>query len=355
MFTRIIKSCTFRRFLTKTKNLINKTRVGKKKTTPIKGLTTHFEWFSRTSMILQPEKMTNPISQNLRTRFQTGMLFSVVMLTGMFLKLWTFKILFSVILLGCLYEFFKMLLEKVPNLAFQRLRTGIAIGFSYIPFLIINFRWFDRFTSNLALVVGVLTFLCVAFLLLIVELFAGSEKPFHNIGVVFLAFFYLCVPFSMISLLKFDQLGYFSPNIAWGVMLLTWSNDSFAYLVGSRLGKTPFFPRISPKKTWEGTLGGVVGCFVVAIVFSKIGKPYYFEMLFDRSPALSMFDWCAIAAIVGIFGTLGDLVESMLKRSAGVKDSGTFMPGHGGFLDRFDAFLFAIPFVVMYLVLKYLI
>jgi phosphatidate cytidylyltransferase len=121
--------------------------------------------------------------------------------------------------------------------------------------------------------------------------------------------------------------------------LLIWSNDAFAYAVGSLIGKHKLFPRISPGKTWEGTLGGIFFNFVVA---------YLLSLLF---PVLGLRDWAVIAAIVSIFATFGDLVESMMKRSLNIKDTGNLFPGHGGMLDRFDAYFFAIPFVAAYLFL----
>lgn len=304
-------------------------------------------------------KGTNQATQTLLTRSKTGIIFSIVMLLGMFLHLWTFKILFSIILLGCLYEFFKMLLEPAENKILHYARWTLAMAFSFLPYCFLTFRWFMWIDSNTAFGIASLVFFCCAFGLLLFEIFAVTERPFQNVGIIILAFFYLSIPFSMVSFLKYDQDGHFSPNIAWGVMLLTWANDSFAYLVGSRIGKTLFFPRISPKKTWEGTLGGIVGCVLVAVGFHFIGvysqRPYFFEIFFDKSPPLQLVDWIVVAILVGVFGTLGDLIESMMKRSAGVKDSGNFMPGHGGFLDRFDAFIFAIPFVVAYFVLKFII
>jgi phosphatidate cytidylyltransferase len=121
------------------------------------------------------------------------------------------------------------------------------------------------------------------------------------------------------------------------LLLLTWMNDTGAYLVGSNFGRRMLFPRISPKKTWEGTIGGVVITFITAASFCAF------------SGELRLFDWMVLAAFVSVFGTLGDLVESMLKRSVGVKDSGNLLPGHGGVLDRFDAFIFVLPFAAAYL------
>ena len=118
---------------------------------------------------------------------------------------------------------------------------------------------------------------------------------------------------------------------------MTWANDVGAYFVGSKFGKTKLFPRISPKKTWEGSFGGVMMTFLTGWLLSL----YIIE--------LNLKDWLILALIVSIFGSIGDLVESMLKRSVGVKDSGTILPGHGGFLDRFDAFIFLLPFAACYL------
>jgi phosphatidate cytidylyltransferase len=193
----------------------------------------------------------------------------------------------------------------------------------------------------------VIGFLAVSpFVLLVFELFTRTDKPFQNVGLSLLGIFYLVLPFifampqlSSSRVYSFQGYGnYFTPNIVAGLLFLTWANDSFAYLIGSRIGKRKLFERISPKKTWEGTIGGGLACML-----TSLGVHHYLGVL-------SLWDWLAVALIVAIFGTIGDLVESMLKRSLGVKDSGHIMPGHGGFLDRFDAFIFAMPFVYLFLI-----
>ena len=133
------------------------------------------------------------------------------------------------------------------------------------------------------------------------------------------------------------RMGAFHPNIIFGLLLLTWANDTGAYLIGSQIGRTKLFPRISPKKTWEGSLGGVLVAFMTAYLLSLFFKD------------LVLKDWLILAFLVSIFGSIGDLVESMLKRSLKIKDSGNLLPGHGGMLDRFDAFLFLLPFAAAYL------
>lgn len=126
-------------------------------------------------------------------------------------------------------------------------------------------------------------------------------------------------------------------SIPLGIVLLVWANDTFAYFAGSLLGKHRIAPEISPKKSWEGFAGGLVFALVTAYVLSG----FYFS--------LNPVQWMVVASLVVVFGTLGDFFESWLKRQAGVKDSGSLMPGHGGFLDRFDALIFCLPFVTIYL------
>jgi phosphatidate cytidylyltransferase len=133
----------------------------------------------------------------------------------------------------------------------------------------------------------------------------------------------------------------YSPILPLAIIFSIWINDTMAYMVGSFIGKTPF-SKISPKKTWEGTIGGVILC---VITISLLG---YF---LPQTKHIALQHWVCISAICAIFGTLGDLFESKLKRMADLKDSGSFMPGHGGFLDRFDSLLGATPFVWLYVVL----
>lgn len=149
----------------------------------------------------------------------------------------------------------------------------------------------------------------------------------------------LYVGLSLILLMQAANLGdYFQPYILLGIFLLTWSYDTFAFLVGSRIGKTKLIERISPKKSLEGVAGGAVAAITAAWIYAQFNTD------------LSFYHWLVISLIVVIFGTLGDLSESVLKRNFDVKDSGNIMPGHGGILDRFDALLFIGPAVYTYLV-----
>jgi phosphatidate cytidylyltransferase len=153
---------------------------------------------------------------------------------------------------------------------------------------------------------------------------------------------YVVVPFSLLVITGFTQSGLsnYNPTIILGFFFLLWTSDTGAYLVGISLGKHRLFPRISPKKSWEGFFGGLVFTLIVSWVISK-----YFTVI-------SLTDWVIIALIIGIFGVLGDLIESLLKRSFDTKDSGNILPGHGGILDRFDSVIFSAPLVFLYFQFK---
>lgn len=176
-------------------------------------------------------------------------------------------------------------------------------------------------------------------LVFILELFQKRQAPGHFISSYLLGIFYISLPVCLLFWVASGPDAIYKPNRVFGLLWLVWTNDTLAYLVGSQIGKHKLFERISPKKTWEGTIGGVVGTILMAW-----GLSHYVT---DFSPE----QWLALGIVVSIFGTLGDLVESMLKRSAGIKDSGNLFPGHGGFLDRFDAFLFMLPFAWLTLML----
>lgn len=146
---------------------------------------------------------------------------------------------------------------------------------------------------------------------------------------------YIVIPFILLVQLPFIK-SIFTPQIITGVFILIWTNDTFAYIVGKTLGKNKLFERISPKKTIEGFIGGLIFTIAASYIIS------YFYTFFTP------FVWIGTGFIVAVFGTMGDLVESKLKRDAGVKDSGRIMPGHGGILDRLDSIIFAIPFLFLF-------
>jgi phosphatidate cytidylyltransferase len=174
----------------------------------------------------------------------------------------------------------------------------------------------------------------------IFELFRKTQHPIQNIAYTVLGIFYVSIPFALLHLMVFDSITLnYNFHFILGAFIIIWSNDTGAYLTGLKFGRTKLFERISPKKTWEGSIGGFVFAMVAAFFISR------------NFIDISFYNWLVIAFINVVTGSLGDLVESMLKRSVNIKDSGNIIPGHGGILDRFDSFLFSAPFVVAYLML----
>ncbi len=184
-------------------------------------------------------------------------------------------------------------------------------------------------------------------IMMVLELYRKQDKPFDSLAHTFFSLFYTAIPFSMFPFAAFSRTGLnsilphnnivFSPGIIIGFFLLIWANDTGAYLTGMSFGRHKLMERISPKKTWEGLLGGIIIAVLVAWFLS------------DWLGVVSKIHWVFISLIISIAGTYGDLVESMLKRSTGVKDSGTIMPGHGGFLDRFDSTIISFPIVYLFI------
>lgn len=175
---------------------------------------------------------------------------------------------------------------------------------------------------------------CLVFIWSSTELWRKKEHPLINIGISLFGFIYVCLPLLLAISIHFTDKHSF-PLLA-GMFILIWTNDTFAFLSGKFFGKTKLFERISPKKTWEGTIGGILFTLLMAFVLST---------LFD--PEQQLF-WIVSVLFIVPAAIYGDLLESLFKRSLGVKDSGNIMPGHGGILDRFDASFFAIPFFLMW-------
>ncbi|MDE6807633.1 MAG: phosphatidate cytidylyltransferase [Prevotella sp.] len=180
--------------------------------------------------------------------------------------------------------------------------------------------------------------------LLVAELYLQGKDPINNWAYTMLAQLYIALPFSTINVLAFPQTGQYSFVLPLSIFVFLWMNDTGAYCVGSLLGRHKLFPRVSPGKSWEGSIGGGVLVVGIAVLIWYLLKQYAPE-----AAHLSVWHWAGLGLTVVVFGTWGDLVESLFKRTLGIKDSGHILPGHGGMLDRFDSSLLAIPAAVVYL------
>ena len=216
-------------------------------------------------------------------------------------------------------------------------RPIIIAGSCYLFFAF----WLNSITRGEALVVffPYLLFLLYCY---IRELFGKHPNPIANLGTIMLSQMYVVLPLSLINVLAFTPFGCFNKEapyyaITLAIYIFIWVNDTGAYLSGITLGRHKMFPRISPKKSWEGAIGGALATTASAFI---VGHFYTF---------MELWQWIGMALVVVVAGTFGDLTESMMKRHLDIKDSGHILPGHGGFLDRLDSMLFAIPAVVAYL------
>lgn len=275
-----------------------------------------------------------------KKRSLTAAVFVVIMLAGVLLSHWTFFLLFAVIHGGCWREYQKigaLITEDYRNItAFHRHGIRVA-GFCFLLYFTNDdFRIGDFLFHPIGWWLGLL----LAFLLPISELLFTSNISLKNIGYSAFGLIYISLSCGlMIDLLVFPAVPFRStPIMPMVIILCMWVNDTMAYLVGSLIGKTPL-SSISPKKTWEGTIGGIVLCVATIALLSR-AVPVIREM--------HIIHWILIPLIAAVAGMAGDLFESKLKRMAGLKDSGRIMPGHGGFLDRFDSLLVATPFVWLY-------
>lgn len=271
----------------------------------------------------------------MKQRSITAFFFTAAMLGGIYGGVYTFFALFALVAAGCAWELGALTFKSEPRFAVLRQIVGTTLVLVvYLAFAGDILHMFHLplealFTLACLLFAGLSTF----------ELFLAGRQPFSNIGVPVLGIFYLALPLALLCDLAYGNT--YHPNRVLGLLLLVWINDVGAYLLGSRWGKTKLMERISPKKTWEGTLGGAL--------FAVMGG----YALSYCIPDYSTRQWLALGLCAAIGSNLGDLVESMLKRSVGVKDSGTILPGHGGFLDRFDAFIFTVP--LYWLVLRWVV
>lgn len=252
---------------------------------------------------------------------------AAIIISSLIIGEWSYFVVFLTISLLAQWEFYRLI--KLQNYLPIRL-LGVAIGCSL--FILSFFVARGSLDSKYYFAI-----FPIASLIFLIKLYKKNDNnPFLNIALFYLGLTYVALPFALMNVVVHYH-GYYSFEILLGLMLIIWASDTGAYFSGIRFGKRKLFERHSPKKSWEGAIGGALTAVSFSVLIS-----YY-------STGLAVWQWVIVALIVVIAGTYGDLVESMFKRTMQIKDSGTSIPGHGGFLDRFDSLILAVPFVVVFL------
>jgi phosphatidate cytidylyltransferase len=284
----------------------------------------------------------------------SGAVYIALLLTSILFSTESFIILFGIFLVITIYEFSNLVaLNKIFSILFGTLLYSVIVLASHYnkeSTLFLNNLFQENFDFEINIqqldlvllaVTIVIAIKCILFLFYdSVQKISISSKYLYLLG-------YITLPFVFIVKISFGANDY-NPKIIIGLFILIWTNDTFAYLVGKSVGKHKLFERVSPKKTIEGFLGGAVFAAFAGFLISK----FYIQ----PNPAFSsksILIWTIIALIVSIFGTIGDLIESKFKRIAGVKDSGSIMPGHGGILDRLDSVIFVAPIIYLFYQILY--
>lgn len=265
---------------------------------------------------------------NLQQRVIAAFVGGIGILYSIYANQWSFFAMFLFIGINCQVEFYRLVSNE---LAKPNMFLGLFIGIMNLIFTFCYMQsWLEAcwFLLNFPLIS----------LIFLQELYRKKDNPFANISFTLIGIIYTSLPFSLMvasAFVKGD--GQYSYQIIMGCLLMLWASDSGAYFAGKNLGKRKLFERISPKKTWEGSIGGLLSSLLFAFVLS-----FWFT-------DLELWKWLVLAVIIVVIGSYGDLVESLFKRSIKIKDSGSFIPGHGGFLDRFDGLLLAVPFITTFL------
>lgn len=274
--------------------------------------------------------------KNLVVRALSGGVLAVVTVCAILFSRWTYGALLLAILVGGMYEIYRLCASKGAR---PQYAMGLTAG---IALFTVNFfagtGLFETTDLPRLLTLYLLVMLPAVF---ICELFRRQERPEINIGATLLGIVYVALPLSLLCYLP-SVGATWQPWVTIAFIFIIWANDVFAYLVGMTLGRHPLCERLSPKKTWEGFFGGLAGAVGMGVAAACFLQG-------------NLWHWAGLSLVAAVAGVLGDLVESMFKRSTGVKDSGRAIPGHGGVLDRFDALLLATPFVFVYMVLVQMI
>ena len=275
---------------------------------------------------------------NMTVRAFTGVLFVTIMVTCFFQPI-TMVFLFALITCLSLWEY-SGLVNNIEDVTINRFISTVAGVYLFLAISAVN----SGFVQTNAVF---MPYLLTIIYLFVSELYTKNKNAVHDLSYTMLGQMYVALPLSMINVLAFrtatDGNIHFYYLLPLSVFIFLWTNDTGAYCVGSLFGKHKLFPRISPAKSWEGSIGGGVLVLVAAFLVSLLDQNH------GNLSGLNTLQWLGLGLVVTVFGTWGDLVESLIKRTLGIKDSGTILPGHGGMLDRFDSSLLAIPASAVYI------
>lgn len=280
---------------------------------------------------------------NFIVRTITGILF-VAVIVASFLRPETMVLLFALVTGLTIWEF-TGLVNNRDHITVNRMISTVAGVYFFLAMA--------GYCSEIVPSAVFIPYLVTLIYLLVAELYLKQEDPIHDWAYTMMSQLYIALPFSLLNALAFHQSAsgpftIFDAVLPLSVFVFLWINDTGAYLCGSLLGRHKLFPRISPGKSWEGSIGGGILVMAVAILVWYLTERYQLNQF-----GLTALQWAGLGLVVVIFGTWGDLVESLFKRTLGIKDSGSILPGHGGMLDRFDSSLLAIPAAVVYLYTLY--
>lgn len=276
--------------------------------------------------------------KNLVTRSLSGIVLVAAVVGGLLWSPWSFFLVLALLAVGGMYEFYALAADR--GVRPQRI-LGIVVGLALLALNFVLTRGVAGLGLDSAMLATLSLLLLAVPVSLVCELYRRNDNPLACVGATLLGMFYIVLPLACLFCIAAadGSAAMWKPRVALGYIVIIWANDVLAYLVGKFSGgRHKLFPRISPKKSWEGFAGGIVGAVAAGLLFGRLleGNPWA---------------WAGLAFVAAASGVLGDLVESMFKRAAGKKDSGSLIPGHGGLLDRFDAVLLSAPFVAVYLLL----
>ncbi len=280
--------------------------------------------------------------KNFINRTVFGILFVVIMVGGIVWRPDTMLLLFAIITGMTIWEYTGLVNGK-GSVHVNRFISCVAGVYFFFAVAAIKLEIVEGFIVFVPYTITIIY-------LLVSELYLKHNNPINNWAYTMFGQMYIALPFSLINMLAFQQSADGQVSYNWlyplSIFIFLWANDTGAYCVGSMLGKHKLFPRISPGKSWEGSIGGGI---LVLIIAGLTGWYVNSTAMLSSQLYLSVPAWIGLGLTVVIFGTWGDLIESLFKRTLGIKDSGNILPGHGGMLDRFDSSLLAIPAAVVYL------